>query len=329
MDNVLEAGANAFGMVLPPQLPPEMMSVVAQQVAGSPALDRPPLILMPAATVERIFELSGSPVPDLTAIDSVHFAPGVLTLQMPVETRTLTAPNVVAKLPGAHQDDLDQVVLTAHFDHEPPGAPTEEGDSIFNGADDNASGTVGLLEVAKAFAALSDPPARSVVFAAVSAEEMGLLGSSYLAEHGPAPASSAAAALNMDMLSRNGPDSLFVFGQTYSSLGDVLREVLATHPDLGLRVRPGLQMPDLDLIRYSDQFPFLARGVPVLMLNSGFHAQLHTPDDEVERADTNKLARAARLMFYLAYAVANDPVDPIWTEEGRIRTEAMQERLGR
>jgi len=88
-------------------------------------------------------------------------------------------------------------------------------------------------------------------------------------------------------------------------------------------------MPELDLIRYSDQFSYLARGVPVLMFNSGFHAELHTPDDEVEKANTDKLARAARLMFFLAYAVANDPEDPVWTEEGRIRTEAMQKRIRR
>jgi Zn-dependent M28 family amino/carboxypeptidase len=224
---------------------------------------------------------------------------------------------------------LDDVVITAHFDHEPPGAPNAEGDSIYNGADDDASGTVGLLEVAKAFSTLPGPPVRSVVFAAVSAEEMGLLGSTHLAAEGPAPAGSTAANLNMDMLSRNDPDSLFVFGQTYSSLGGVFREVLDKHPELGFQVRPGLQMPELDLIRFSDQAPFMARGVPVLLFNSGFHPELHTPDDEVELADTDKLARAAKLMFYLAWAVANDPADPVWTEEGRGRIEAMQKALRR
>jgi hypothetical protein len=88
-------------------------------------------------------------------------------------------------------------------------------------------------------------------------------------------------------------------------------------------------MPGIDLIRFSDQFPFMARGVPALLFNSGFHPDLHTPDDEVDRADPDKLARAARLMFYLAWAVANDPTDPVWTEEGRARTEAMQKRLRR
>jgi hypothetical protein len=324
MDNVREAGANAVGIILPPQIPLEAMSALAAQMASSPVLDRPPMLLMPRATVEKIFDLAGSPPPELDPLKAMQTAPANISLHMPTQIRTLMAPNVLARLRGAMGEELNEVVVSAHFDHEPPGPPTPEGDSIFNGADDNASGTVGLLEVAKAFATLPEPPVRTVVFAAVSAEEMGLLGSAYLAEHGPAPAGSVSAALNMDMLSRNGPDSLFVFGQTYSSLGTVLRTVLEDHPELGFQVRPGLQMPELDLIRYSDQFSYLARGVPVLMFNSGFHPELHTPDDEVEKADTDKLARAARLMFFLTYAVANDPEDPVWTEEGRIRTEAMQ-----
>jgi len=329
MENVKEAGANAVGMILPPAVPLEMMAFLAEQMATSPVLDGPPMLMVPMVTVDKIFEFAGLLAPEMNPIMAVQHVPVNVSFEMPVTTRTIMAPNVVARIPGVQQAELGDVVLTAHFDHEPPGQPTAEGDSILNGADDNASGTVGLLEVARAFAALPEPPARSVVFAAVSAEEMGLLGSAYLAEEGPAPASSTAANLNMDMLSRNGADSLFVFGQTYSSLGTVFRNVLESHPELDFRVRPGLQMPDMDLIRFSDQANYLARGVPVLMFNSGFHPDLHTADDEVEKADTDKLARAARLMFFLTYAVATDPTDPRWTEEGRARTEAMQKRLRR
>ncbi len=329
MENVREAGANAVGMILPTQIPVEMMGMLADQLAGSPTLHGPPMLLLPAATVERLFEFAGTSVPVMDPLETLQRAPVAVSLEMPLTIRTILAPNVVGQIPGSLGGELDDVVITAHFDHEPPGAPNAQGDSIYNGADDDASGTVGLLEVARAFTALPGPPARSVVFAAVSAEEMGLLGSTHLAAEGPSPAGSTVANLNMDMLSRNGPDSLFVFGQTYSSLGKVFRDVLESHPELGFNVRPGLQMPNLDLIRFSDQAPFLARGVPVLLFNSGFHPDLHTPDDEVERADTDKLARAARLMFYLAWAVANDPADPVWTEEGRVRTEAMQRVLKR
>jgi hypothetical protein len=328
-ENVQEAGAGAVGMILPSMVPMEMMAFLQEQLASSPTLHGPPMLMVPTATVVRIFEFAGLPAPALEPLESIQHAPVAISFEMPVTTRTIRAPNVVARLQGDGEGGLGDVVLTAHFDHEPPGPPTSEGDSILNGADDNASGTVGLLEAARAFASLPDPPARSVIFAAVSAEEMGLLGSAWLAEHGPAPASTTSANLNMDMLSRNGPDSLFVFGQTLSTLGPVFRGVLENHPELGFQVRPGHQMPDMDLIRFSDQASYLARGVPVLMFNSGFHPELHTADDEVELADGGKLARAAKLMFYLAYAVADDPVDPVWTDEGRARTEAMEKRLAR
>jgi Zn-dependent M28 family amino/carboxypeptidase len=158
---------------------------------------------------------------------------------------------------------------------------------------------------------------------------MGLLGSDHLAEEGPGAAASTAANLNMDMLSRNGLDSLFVFAQSYSSLGEVVQGVLGKHPELGLRVRPGLQMPDLDLIRFSDQASYLKRGVPVLFFHSGLHGELHTPDDEFSLTDTEKLARAARLVFYTALAVANDPTDPLWTEEGKARADGMGRQIRR
>lgn len=329
MENVWDAGGDAVGLIAPPMMTEEMMGILASQFGAEPILAGPLFLFFRAAVVEELFQIAGVPFPDLAAVEGIHVASLHASLRMPVTTRTITAPNVMARLPGTRADELKEVVLTAHFDHEPPGAPTPEGDSIMNGADDNASGTVGLLEVARAFAALPEPPVRSVVFAAVSAEEMGLLGSAYLAEHGPAPAASTAANLNMDMLSRNHPDSLMVFGQAYSSLGDVFRRVLRDHPELGFAVRPGLQWPELDLIRFSDQAPYLERSVPVLFFNSGFHPELHTPDDEVALADTDKLARASRLMFYLAYAVADDPADPVWTPEGLARVEGMRHHLRR
>jgi hypothetical protein len=329
MENVWDAGANAVGMVLPPMITREMMPMVAAQFGAEPTLMGPLMVSMLTETMNRIFELSGVPAPEQGSLDRLHRAAVRISLDMPVTTRTITAPNVVARLPGRGGSDLKDVVLTAHFDHEPPGQPNAEGDSIYNGADDNASGTVGLLEAARAFAALPRPPERSVIFAAVSAEEMGLLGSAELAENGPAPATSTAAALNMDMLCRNAPESLFVFGQTYSSLGEVFQSVLEDHPELGFQVRPGLQWPEIDLIRFSDQASYLERGVPVLFFNSGFHPELHTPDDEVELVDGDKLARASRLMFYLAYAIADDSADPRWTSEGRARMVGMQSHLGR
>jgi len=325
--NIWEAGADAIAIIAPPGTTRETMRTMAASFSASPSLFGPPRLFVLQKTVETMFELTGAAAPDPSTLSSPYQAAATITFVMPVTTRTINAPNVVARLPGSQDGELKDVVLTAHFDHEPLGEPNALGDSILNGADDNASGTVGLMEVARAFAAMPKPPDRSVVFAAVSAEELGLLGSAHLAEFGPAPATSTAANLNMDMICRNGPDSLFVFGQTLSSLGDVFRTVLNAHPELGLAVREGLQQPEIDLIRFSDQASYLERGVPFLFFHSGFHPELHTPEDEVELADTDKLARSARLMFYLAYAVADDREDPVWTEAGQARTEGMQHTL--
>jgi hypothetical protein len=322
MLNAEEAGADAVGFVFPPGVPPGAIAMIASQMARQ-TTDRP-FLMFTASAADQLLEAGGLREVDVFSLTTPESAPLQISVTMPLKTHTITAPNVVARLPGRRRDELKDVVLTAHFDHDPPGEPNAEGDSIYNGADDNASGTVGLLEVARAFAALPTPPARSVVFAAVSGEEIGLLGSAHLAQVGPASAEATAASLNMDMLCRNAPDSLLVFGQTYSSLGNLFREVLDAHPELGLNVRPGLQMPRFDLIRMGDQASYLERGVPVLFFNSGMHPELHTPDDEIELADVDKLARAARLVFLVAHAVADDPRDPVFTAAGRARAEGME-----
>jgi hypothetical protein len=329
MLNAREAGAAIVGLVLPAIFPADVIRTLAEELKEQPVLGDTPILMLSADALNRILEVAGLPETDIHTVPTIQEIPVSISVELPITTRTFSAPNVVARLPGRNEAELKDVVLTAHFDHEPPGLPNEEGDSIYNGADDNASGTVGLLEIARAFSTLAQRPARSVVFAAVSGEEMGLLGSDALAETGPGAAASTVANLNMDMLSRNDPDSLYVFAQTYSSLGQVLQSELAKHPELGLRVRPGIQTPGLDLIRFSDQASYLERGVPVLFFHSGLHPEVHTPDDEFSLTDTGKLARAARLVFFTALAVANDPTEPVWTAEGRARAEGMGKRFNR
>src|SRR5690606_19369155 len=137
------------------------------------------------------------------------------------------APNVVAVVPGGARELRDTcVVFSAHFDHVGvnPNRPDATGDSIYNGADDNASGTSGLLEVARAFASLPKAPARSLVFLAVSGEEKGLLGSRYYSDNPTLPLEKIVANINVDMIGRNAPDSIVVIGQEYSSLGPLVQE---------------------------------------------------------------------------------------------------------
>ncbi len=229
---------------------------------------------------------------------------------------TAEVPNVVGLLPGSDPALRDQwVVFTAHFDHV-TGGPDATGDSIYNGADDNASGTAAMMEVAQAFSSLSTPPRRSLAFVLVSGEEKGLLGARHFARGASIPAGAQVADINADMVSRNWPDSIFVFGGEYTSLGPTLDGVIARHPELDLAIMEN-RWPGMPLFRMSDQFAFAREETPGIFFFSGLHDNLHQPSDELELVDTDKAARVARLIFYLGHAVAQAQEAPVWTEAGR------------
>jgi len=225
-------------------------------------------------------------------------------------------PNVVGLLPGSDPELRDEwVVFTAHFDHV-SGPPDASGDSIYNGADDNASGTAAVMEIAQAFAGLAQPPARSLAFVLVSGEEKGLLGARHFARGASIPAEAQVADINADMVSMNWPDSIFVFGREYSTLGSTLDQVLATHPDLGVSIMEN-RWPQMPLFRMSDHFAFVQEGTPGIFFFSGLHDNLHRPSDEPDAVDSEKAARVARLMFHLGFEVAEAADPPRWTEAGQ------------
>jgi Zn-dependent M28 family amino/carboxypeptidase len=208
------------------------------------------------------------------------------------------SPNVIGWIEGSDPALRNEhVVFTAHFDHigtSPVASPS--GDYIYNGADDNASGTAALLEIAEAFAALAEPPARSVVFVATSAEERGLLGAHNYAAHPTIPLSSALANINLDMIGRNAPNTVEVIRRTDSELGELVQSVAELHGDIG--VSP-VDRPDDVLVRRSDCWAFLSRGVDALFLHSGLHEDYHGLDDEVDRIDAAKVAGVARLAWWV------------------------------
>jgi len=223
--------------------------------------------------------------------------------------------NVVGLLPGSDRARTDEwVVLSAHYDHLGVGTPDARGDSIYNGADDNASGTAALLEAARAFAALPRRPARSIVFVAVSGEEQGLVGAAWFVAHRPAAIAELVADVNLDMVGRNSPELIFLVGDTLSTLGPVAAAQSAAHPELGFQPRSGSAADQVFF--HSDQYAFATAGVPGLMLHTGTHTDLHRPSDEAQTLDIDKVARAARLAFYLTYAVASAPQPPAWTPAG-------------
>lgn len=233
------------------------------------------------------------------------------------------APNVVGILPGSDPELRDTyVVFSAHFDHVGVGRPDASGDSIYNGADDNASGTSGLLEVARAFAALPKAPARSLVFLAVSGEEKGLLGSEYYSDHPTVPLEKIVANINVDMIGRNAADSIVVIGQEYSSLGPLVQEVASANPELGLIVAQDI-WPEQRFFFRSDHYNFARKEIPALFFFAGVHEDYHRPSDHVEKIDLDKTARVSRLIFYTAYEIANRRTPPSWTEQGLSEIRAL------
>ena len=227
------------------------------------------------------------------------------------------APNVVGILPGSDPELRDEyVVFSAHMDHVGVGEPDASGDSIYNGADDDASGTVTVVELAEAFASLETRPRRSLVFLTVSGEERGLWGSGWFVAHPPVPLEGMVADLNIDMVGRNWSDTIVAIGREHSDLGETLAYVNAQHPELGMTAIDDLWPAERFYMR-SDHYRFARRGIPILFFFNGTHPDYHEPSDEVGKIDADKTARVGRLIFYLGLEVANRTARPAWDPASR------------
>ena len=231
-----------------------------------------------------------------------------------------SAPNVVGILPGSDSALRHQYVLfTAHMDHigvpaAGEGCTAKGADSICNGADDDGSGTVAVLELARAFTSSPDRPKRSLIFMTVSGEERGLWGSGYFADHPTVPLDSVVADLNSDMVGRNWADTMAVIGREHSDLGGTLDSVAARHPELHM-TPVGDRWPQEGLYFRSDHFNFARKGVPVLFFTSGLHPDYHQVSDSPEKIDGEKEARFAQLLYYLGVEVANAAEKPQWNPD--------------
>ena len=229
-----------------------------------------------------------------------------------------TAPNVVGLLRG--QDPRlagEYTVVVAHLDHLGVGRAVD-GDSIRNGADDNASGTAGVLALAEAFGGTTPRPRRSILFLVVSGEERGLIGSRWYVEHPTVPIDSLAALVNLDMISRNRPDSVYLNGWGKSEVSDLVRRLAAEHGELGLSVGPDEEDRPVTPAD-SDHWPFQHRGVPYIFFYSGEHPDYHRVGDEPRRADGDKASRVTRLTYYTLLELANAPSRPAWDAAARQR----------
>lgn len=242
--------------------------------------------------------------------------------------RTVDSRNVIVKLTGSDaQLKNEYVVYMAHWDHLGTG-PEVNGDKIYNGALDNASGTAALLELARAYKQLSTPPRRSILFLAVTAEEQGLIGSRYYGEHPLYPLAKTAAVINMDGLNVLGRARDIVFvGKGSSTLDEVVEGVAR---EQGRTVKPDPE-PEKGYFYRSDHFNFAKQGVPAFYPGRGIEyigkpegwgmemrakyvaEDYHKPSDQIKDYwDLSGGADDAKLYFLVGYRVANDPKMPEW-----------------
>ncbi|HXY23628.1 MAG TPA: M28 family peptidase [Candidatus Acidoferrum sp.] len=240
------------------------------------------------------------------------------------------SPNIVAKLEGSDPALKNEyVVYSAHLDHLGIGEP-ENGDNIYNGALDNASGSAILLELARAFRRMNPAPRRSILFVSVAGEEAGLLGSDYFAHYPTVPRESMAANLNMDEDLMLWPlEDIIGFGAEHSTLQGVM-ETAAKRMNLSLSPDP---LPDEVIFIRSDQYSFVKQGVPAVFPVPGFKSsdpkikpmeifqnweatRYHHPGDDMNQPGLlfDEAAKYARFMFLCGYLVANETQRPSWNK---------------
>jgi Zn-dependent M28 family amino/carboxypeptidase len=296
--------------------------------------------LDPAAS-ERLFEDSGHTFSELSAVaDASGTVPGFplargLEVEVAAVRAPLTSPNLIARLEGSDPKlKGEYVAVSAHLDHLGIGAPIN-GDAIYNGAMDDASGVASVLDIAHTLKGASRRPRRSVLFVIVTAEEKGLLGSHYLALRPTTPPGAVVADLNFDMPLPLWPlKSVIVQGADESTLGADARAV-ATAQGLTLAPDP---LPDRNSFIRTDQFSFVRQGVPSLAFKFGFAkgtpefqiehdwraTRYHAPSDDLDQPGVLK-EEAVKLDAYVAALlarVADEPVRPQWLESSVFRRYA-------
>ena len=257
------------------------------------------------------------------------------TANYKIDSKVITSHNIVGRIEGSKHPD-QTVIYSAHWDHLGVGAPDAKGDKIYNGAVDNATGTAGLIELARAFA--SQPkPERSVVFLNVTAEEKGLLGSEYYASKPLYPLATTVAVINMDALDPHGPARNFTISG--SAKLDLLDELTATAKQWNLVYSPDPK-PEAGHFFRSDHFSFAKRGVPAISFGSGndwvdgglaagkaaedeYNSKhYHQPSDEwqpLSQWPFTGMARDLQILYKLGSDLANANTWPDWSKDSEFR----------
>jgi Zn-dependent M28 family amino/carboxypeptidase len=322
-----EAAAEAFWPPAPPRIERYALASLMEQV-------RIPALQISPALAATLVARSGRSPGDLAALAETAGGAAPLPLDVVVDVTTavnrhvVPDRNVLAAIEGSDPKLREEwVVVCAHFDHN--GA---DGDAVFNGADDDGSGTVALLEIAEAYALAAREgrrPKRSVLFAAWNSEERGLLGAWAYADAPLVPRDRIAAVLNMDMIGRNeevpeggggrfrGLDlqtaesnrsAINIIGTARSA--DLKGAVQKANAGIGLELKFRYDNNASNLMRRSDHWPFIQHGVPALWFHTGLHPDYHTVYDRPEKINYEKMTRVARLVHRMSWDLAQQPSRP-------------------
>ncbi|WP_073282498.1 M28 family metallopeptidase [Hymenobacter psychrotolerans] len=322
--------AYPWSVVLSGAISPKLRPQTANKGADKCALEG--WLTLDAA--KKLFRAAGQNYEQLyAAANTKGFKPralGGLTLTGSIQNklRRQTSRNVLAVLPGTTRPG-EYIIYSAHWDHFGIGKAIA-GDSIYNGAVDDGTGLAALLSIAEAFQQAKQKPQRSIVFLAVTAEEQGLLGSAYYAQHPPFPLNKTVADLNMDMLWPYGPmKDLTVIGYGQSELEDYAH---AAAKEQDRYVLPD-QTPETGMFYRSDHFNFAHVGVPSLYASGGFESRsggkatiaqqrqnytttmYHKPADQFDPSwDLTGIAQDAQLYFRVGQRLASETTFPKWRE---------------
>ena len=261
-------------------------------------------------------------------VEPVELPGSEIQLTAAVNRHTVPDRNVVAMIRGSDPAVSDElIIISAHYDHN--GADDGQ---VFNGADDDGSGTVALLEIAEAYARAAERgerPRRTVLFAAWNSEERGLLGAWAYTEDPLFPLEKTVAVLNMDMVGRNeevrvgggrrfrglelqtaesNNNAVNIMGYTYSP--DLAAAIQSANGAIGLELKMRYDNNASNLLRRSDQWPFLQNGVPAVFVHTGLHPDYHTEFDVPERINYVKMEKIARLVHQVSWNLAQGRARP-------------------
>ncbi|HEX6225904.1 MAG TPA: M28 family peptidase [Chryseolinea sp.] len=281
----------------------------------------PGVFIVSPVMTEKFF---GLPRNELIKIMAGGYKKAALKKIKPVEIKYKTSSNlkpiksenVLGYLEGSDKKD-EVIVITAHYDH--VGVKTEgDGDLIHNGADDDASGTAAVMELAKIFVQAKQEgkgPRRSILFMLVTAEEKGLLGSNYYTQSPVFPLENTVVNLNIDMIGRRDPqhqDSapyVYVIGadKLSAELNRVSETINKQYTNLIFDYTYNdVNHPDRLYYR-SDHWNFAKKNIPIIFYFDGIHEDYHKPSDEIEKIEFDLLTKRAQCIFYTAWEIANRP----------------------